>query len=155
MDLPFIAYTLFTWLSSVDKSSRMPAYMSPGLFALGPGIFSHRGVTTTRLMLKKTRLYVFKSEIACERTEDGASQWQEPLTQRPQRHLRITINLRACLTDSQLEHPPISPRINFMPYADGQLTQQNTSKNRIRTADGFKLIPPESKVIPLPTKAMG
>ena len=42
-----------------------------------------------------------------------------------------------------------------MPYADGQLTQQDTGKDQVRTADGFKLIPPESKVIPLPTKAMG
>ena len=42
-----------------------------------------------------------------------------------------------------------------MPYTDGQLTQEHTGKNQVQTADGFKLIPPESKVMPLPTKAMG
>ena len=30
----------------------MEAHMSPGLLALGPGIFSVRGVTTTRLTLE-------------------------------------------------------------------------------------------------------
>jgi len=105
------------------------------------------------LILKKTRLYVFKSEVACERTEDGAPQWQEPPTQLPQRHLQTTINLRASPANGR--HSPISPRINFIPYADGQLTQEHTGKNQVQTADGFKLIPPESKVMPLPTKAMG
>ena len=42
-----------------------------------------------------------------------------------------------------------------MPYEDGQLIEEHTSKNQVQTAGGFKLIPPESKVMPLPTKAMG
>jgi hypothetical protein len=105
------------------------------------------------LILKKTRLHVFNSEVTCGRTEDGASQWQEPLTQPPQRPLQITINLRASPANGQ--HSPISPRINFMPYADDQLTQEHTGKNQVQTAGDFKLIPPESKVMPLPTKAMG
>ena len=131
----------------------MYAYMSPGLFALGPGRFSHRGVTTTRLILKKTRLYVVVSDAVYVRTEDGASQWQEPPTQPPLRHLQITINLRGSPANGQ--HSPISPRISFMPYADGQLIEEHASKNQVQTAGGFKLIPPESKVMPLPTKAMG
>jgi hypothetical protein len=105
------------------------------------------------LILKQTALYVFKSEVACGRTEDGASQWQEPPTQPPQRHLQITFNL--CASPANGQHSPISARINFMPYADSQLTQEHTGKNQVQTAAGFKLIPPESKVMPLPTKAMG
>jgi hypothetical protein len=78
--------------------------MSPGLFALGPGKFSHRGVTTTRLILKKM-LYISESEVACGRTEDGASQWQEPPTQPPQRHLQITLKLRASPPRMANTHP--------------------------------------------------
>lgn len=30
--------------------------MSPGLFALGPGKFSHKGVNTTKLILEKKQV---------------------------------------------------------------------------------------------------
>jgi hypothetical protein len=50
--------------------------------------------------------------------------------------------------------PPISPRINFMFY--NKLEKGFRSiKNALFTAPGFRLMPPESKVMPLPTNASG
>ena len=39
-----------------DKQS-WSAYTSPGLFAAGPGMFSHSGVTVTRFILHSTAGY--------------------------------------------------------------------------------------------------
>jgi hypothetical protein len=49
----------------------------------------------------------------------------------------------------------MSARINFIPYAYDQFDTTTHWRKQVQTAAGFKLIPPESKQMPLPTKAMG
>ena len=137
------------------QKSQICAYTSPGLFALGPGRFSHRGVTTTRLMLTEDYvMHVFKLGVAYRtygrQSFAIARAADTTAAAPPEDHY---INLRAGQADGN--HSPMSPRINFMPYANSQLTETARRQKQVQTAGGFKLIPPESKVMPLPTKAMG
>jgi hypothetical protein len=89
-----------------------------------------------------------------ERTEDEASQLQEPRTRQPQRRLQIT-STHAGAQRTVGTHP-CRHALASCPTHTISLTHRHTGiSKQVQTAAGFKLIPPESKVMPLPTKAMG
>ncbi len=88
-------------------------YMSPGLVALGPGIFSVSGVTTTKLILDATCELQNRVRIFEEQT--GSVIWQSPKRQKQQwqHHLNIC---QSCTITNSPKDVPMSPLINFISY---------------------------------------
>lgn len=91
------------------------SYMSPGLFALGPGKFSHSGVTEMTFTL------VIESELRSRQAADGRTgagvvQWPRLKRQRPQLHLYSMIKTT---TKIIMADGPMSPRISFISCNNG------------------------------------
>jgi hypothetical protein len=153
-DLPFIAYILYARLSSVDKMFRnVCLHVARLIRTWSRQIFAQRGYydevdteeDVIHLPSQKLRVDVRKTEL-----RNGKSR----------RHNRRSAT---CKSLSQVTRKPSEwPALTHI--ATHQLhalcrwsvdTKATLARTRVQTAGGFKLIPPESKVMPLPTKAMG